>query len=97
MSFLFVESILLYASVECAVGDAQLLRSLLAVATVAFERFLYHLTTDVAKVQTFAVSVVVFSYLLSFHVLIRAEVWLLSGVVVKGAYVRGLCVRLRRS
>ena len=69
----------------------------LAVAAVAFKSFLHHLTSDVAKVQTFAVSVVVFSYLLSFHVLIRAEVWLLSGVVVKGAYVRGLCVRLRCS
>ena len=89
MSLLFVESILLYASVECAVGDAQFLRSLLAVATVAFEGFLYHLTTDVAKVQTLVLFVLrgcyAISYLLGLHVLIRTECGWLQSVYLLGS------------
>ena len=89
MSLLFVESILLYASVECAVGDAQLLRSLLAVATIAFERFLYHLPTDVAEVQTLVLFVLrgcyAISYLLGLYILIRTECGWLQSVYLLGS------------
>ena len=56
-ALLFVQSILLDASIESAVGNAEFLCRLLAVSTVAFKSFLHHMSSNVVEVEA-----VVFGY-----------------------------------
>ena len=71
-ALLFIQSILLDASVESTVGNAEFLCRLLAVAAVAFKSFLHYLSSYVVEVEAVVIgytSIFVVVYFLCLYIL----------------------------
>ena len=81
-ALLFVQSILLDASVERTVGNAELLCRLLAVATIALKCFLHNVSANVVEIETVVVGgagVVVVVYFLCLDILkgVESVLWIM--------------------
>ena len=81
-ALLFVQSVLLDASVECTVGNAEFLCRLLAVAAIAFKCFLHNVSANVVEIEAIVVgdaSVVVVVYFLCLDILkgVETVLWIM--------------------
>ena len=71
-ALLFIQSILLDASVECTVGDAEFLCRFLAVAAITLKSFLHDMTSYVVEVEAVVFGqsgILVVVYLFGFNIL----------------------------